>query len=174
MFHVKLSPAEAIGRYRALLERYHRTLDLLSDRGLADLDRLLAEADRYAEVVRRVAPDACTLLDVGSGAGLPGVVLAVRLPGVRVVLSERRRKRANFLTLVGGQLELDNVEVVQGDAEALVGLDAEVVVAQAVGTFGEVARLTRRSRARARCCSAARARAGVTRWRRSRPRSARP
>jgi 16S rRNA (guanine527-N7)-methyltransferase len=146
VFHVKLSPAEAIGRYRALLGRYHRTLDLLSDRGLADLDRLLAEADRYAEVVRRVAPDARTVLDVGSGAGLPGVVLAVRLPGVRVVLSERRRKRANFLTLVGGQLELDNVEVVQGDAAQLVGLEAEVVVAQAVGTFGEVARLTRRAR----------------------------
>ncbi len=143
---MKLSPPEALGRYRALLDRYHRTLDLVSDRGLGDLDRLLAEADRYADVVGRVAPDARTLLDVGSGAGLPGVVLGVRLSGVRVVLSERRRKRAAFLTLVCAQLGLDNVEVVQGDVTELVGLDAEVVVAQAVGTFEEVAWLTRRAR----------------------------
>ncbi len=143
VFHVKLSQAEAIARYRGLLERYHPTLDLLSDRGLADLDRLLAEAERYAGVVARVAPAARTVLDVGSGAGLPGVVLAVRLPGHRVVLSERRRKRASFLALAVGQLGLDNVDVVPGDVTALAGLDAEVVVAQAVGTFVEVVRLTR-------------------------------
>lgn len=143
MFHVKLSQAEAIVRYRSLLERYHRTLDLLSDRGLEELDRLLAEADLYSRVVARVVPAARTVLDVGSGAGLPGVVLAVRLPGVHVVLSERRRKRASFLALVVGQLGLDNVDVVPGDVAALTGLHAEVVVAQAVGTFAQVVRLTR-------------------------------
>jgi len=140
---VKLSPAEAIERYRELLERYHPTLDLLSDRGLAELERLLAEADRYAAVVARVAPGARTVLDVGSGAGLPGVVVAVRCPGSRVVLSERRRKRASFLTLVAGQLGLGNVEVREGDVTGLVGLEADVVVAQAVGTLLEVVRLTK-------------------------------
>lgn len=140
---MKRSPAEAIDRYRGLLERYHATLDLLSDRGLAELDRLLAEADRYAEVVARVAPLPRTVLDVGSGAGLPGIVLALRLPQSRVVLSERRRKRASFLTLAVGQLGLGNVDVVPGDVGDLVGLDADVVVAQAVGTFVEVVRLTR-------------------------------
>jgi len=143
VFHVKLSPAEAIARYRGLVERYHSTLDLLSDRGLAEMDRLLAEAERYAAVVARVAPGARTVLDVGSGAGLPGVVLAVRLPGVRVVLSERRRKRASFLALVVGQLGLDNAEVEHGDVAALTGLEADVVVAQAVGTFREVVGLTK-------------------------------
>ena len=140
---MKQSPAEAIARYRALLERYHRTLDLLSGRGLAEVERLLAEADRYAAVVNAVAPGVQTLVDVGSGAGLPGVVLGVRLPGCRVILSERRRKRANFLTLVVGQLGLDNVEVAPGDVAGLRGLGADVVVAQAVGSFREVVRITR-------------------------------
>ncbi len=143
MFHVKRSPADAIARYRELLERYHTTLDLLSDRGLAEVGRLLAEADRYAAVVTAVAPGARTLVDVGSGAGLPGVVLGVRLPGCRVILSERRRKRSNFLSIVVGQLGLENVEVVPGDVAGLSGLGADVVVAQAVGSFRDVVRITR-------------------------------
>ncbi len=136
-------PDEAVARYCELLERYHRTLDLLSDRGLAELDRHLAEAERYASLVSRLEPVAGTLVDVGSGAGLPGVVLAVRLPAWRVVLTERRRKRASFLSLVSGQLGLRNVEVVAGDAGTLTGVSASVVVAQGVGTFVEVFRATR-------------------------------
>jgi len=71
------------------------------------------------------------------------VVLGVRLAGCRVILSERRRKRANFLALVVGQLGLDNVEVAAGDVAGLRGLGADVVVAQAVGSFLDVARITR-------------------------------
>jgi len=140
---VKLSPAEAIERYRSLLARYHRTLDLMSERGLADVDRRLEEAERYLAVARRFVPEGGTVLDVGSGAGLPGVVLAAHLPRCRVVLSERRRKRVAFLRLVVGQLGLANTSVVEGDVAELRGLGAEVVVAQAVGTFGVVLGLTR-------------------------------
>ncbi|HKI59360.1 MAG TPA: RsmG family class I SAM-dependent methyltransferase [Trueperaceae bacterium] len=140
---MKHDPADALGRYRELLRRYHGTLDLLSDRGLEEVDRLIAEAGRYAEVVARVAPTPGTLLDVGSGAGLPGLVLALRLPRWRVVLTERRRKRASFLTLAVGHLGLENVEVVHGDVGAVEGVRAKVVVAQAVGTFAEVYRITR-------------------------------
>ena len=44
------------------------------------------------------------IVDLGSGAGLPGVPLAVVLPGVRVTLVEKRRKRAGFLEQVIGQI----------------------------------------------------------------------
>lgn len=140
---MKPSAAEAIARYRELLGRYHRTLDLMSDRGLADVERRLNEAERYAEVAGRYAPDGGTVLDVGSGAGLPGIVVALRLPRCRVVLSERRRKRVAFLRLVVGQLGAENAEVVEGDVAGLAGLGAAVVVAQAVDTFATVVRLTR-------------------------------
>ena len=52
------------------------------------------------------------LLDVGSGNGLPGVVLAIALPALSVTLLEPRAKRARFLTQVRIELALDNVEVV--------------------------------------------------------------
>lgn len=52
------------------------------------------------------------LLDVGSGNGLPGVVLAIALPALSVTLLEPRAKRARFLTQVRIELALDNVEVI--------------------------------------------------------------
>lgn len=60
-------------------------------------------------------------LDLGSGAGLPGVVLAVALPGVRFVLLEPRARRAGFLELAVDRLGLENAEVRVARAEDLVG-----------------------------------------------------
>ena len=51
------------------------------------------------------------LLDIGSGAGLPGIVLAILRPELKLSLLERRAKRARFLTQARIALQLDNVEV---------------------------------------------------------------
>ena len=58
-----------------------------------------------------------SILDVGTGAGFPGVILAVAYPDVRVVLCEPRLKRASFLKYVAMELELSNVEVVKKRVE---------------------------------------------------------
>lgn len=58
-----------------------------------------------------------TACDLGSGAGLPGVVVAIAVPGARVRLIERRARRAGFLELVVQELELSNAEVEAGPAE---------------------------------------------------------
>lgn len=82
--------------------------------------------------------DATTVLDLGSGGGLPGVPLAIAMPGVRFVLLEATGKKAAFLRQVAERLELSNVEVVNERAE-IAGRDAvhreryDVVVARAVG-----------------------------------------
>ncbi|KAF4403233.1 hypothetical protein G4B88_028004 [Cannabis sativa] len=57
------------------------------------------------------------LVDVGSGAGLPGVVLAIACPGWEVTLMESMKKRCVFLEHVVGQIGLSNVQVVRGRAE---------------------------------------------------------
>lgn len=57
-----------------------------------------------------------SLADVGSGAGFPGVPLAIARPESRVVLVERSRRKSRFLRQVVIDLELDNVEVVALDA----------------------------------------------------------
>jgi len=52
-----------------------------------------------------------TLLDVGTGAGFPGLVLAIALPECEVVLSEPLKKRVSFLKYAGIDLELPNLRV---------------------------------------------------------------
>jgi 16S rRNA (guanine527-N7)-methyltransferase len=53
--------------------------------------------------------------DLGSGAGFPGLVLAIALPGARFHLIERVHGRCEFLRRAATELELENVEVVEGD-----------------------------------------------------------
>lgn len=58
-----------------------------------------------------------TVLDIGSGAGLPGIPLAIYYPKTKFVLLEPTFKRANFLAMVSDLLELNNVKVVAKRAE---------------------------------------------------------
>lgn len=57
------------------------------------------------------------LLDVGTGAGLPGIPLAIAVPNAKVVLLEAVRKKVGFLEGAVRELELENVKVVWGRAE---------------------------------------------------------
>lgn len=68
-----------------------------------------------------VPDEAASLCDLGTGAGLPGLVLAICLPGVAVTLTDTRRKRATFLTLAIDRLGLENTSVHAGRAESLSG-----------------------------------------------------
>ena len=136
---------EALVAYRGLLDRYHRTLDLLSPAGYADIERHLAEAERYAAAVGELAAELGPVLDLGSGAGLPGVVVAARLAPREVWWVERRRRRATFLGQVAAQARLSSVRVIGDDVRRLAPPPEGVaaVTAQAVGTLREVATLTR-------------------------------
>jgi 16S rRNA (guanine527-N7)-methyltransferase len=79
-------------------------------------------------------PSELYVVDVGSGAGLPGIVLAVARPDLRVSLVESLARRTIFLTEVVEELGLDRVDVVRGRAEDSVTVlrPADVVTARAV------------------------------------------
>ena len=64
-------------------------------------------------------PAGARVADIGTGAGVPGIPLAIMRPGLRVVLVDSLRKRTVFLTEVVERLELANVEVVWSRAEDL-------------------------------------------------------
>ncbi|MBK5308148.1 MAG: 16S rRNA (guanine(527)-N(7))-methyltransferase RsmG [Frankiaceae bacterium] len=83
------------------------------------------------------------VLDVGSGAGLPGVVLGIRRPDVSIVLVEPLLRRATFLTEVVEDLGLDNVSVRRARAEELAGKAlVDVVTARAVAPLDRLAAWT--------------------------------
>ncbi|MCG5215640.1 16S rRNA (guanine(527)-N(7))-methyltransferase RsmG [Streptosporangium sp. KLBMP 9127] len=72
-------------------------------------------------VVAEAIPPVVSLVDIGSGAGLPGIVLAIVRPDISVTLLEPLLRRTIFLEECVDALNLDNVEVVRGRAEELAG-----------------------------------------------------
>jgi 16S rRNA (guanine527-N7)-methyltransferase len=81
-----------------------------------------------------------TLVDIGSGAGLPGLVLAMVLPEVAVTLLEPMERRCRFLAECVTELGLGNVSVLRGRAEDA-AVAADVVTARAVAPLPRLAEL---------------------------------
>jgi len=80
------------------------------------------------------------LADIGSGAGLPGVVIALARPDLKVTLIEPLQRRVEFLNQVIAELELP-VKVVRGRAEA-VKMQFEVVTARAVAPLEKLIQIS--------------------------------
>ena len=101
-------------------------------------DRHLLNCAALAELV----PSPCSLIDLGSGAGLPGLVLAMLLPDVTVTLLEPMARRVTFLQECIEILGLANAEMRRGRAEDVAGqLAADVVTARAVAPMDRLAGL---------------------------------
>jgi len=73
-----------------------------------------------------------TLLDVGTGAGFPGLVLAIALPGTQVVLAEPLKKRVSFLKYAAIDLELLNVKVEPKRVEHIEHEAFDIITSRAV------------------------------------------
>jgi len=131
--------AAQLKRYGQLLMAHAQKMSLVSKHELGRLDvHLVDSAAVLAHRDLPSGPDAMTA-DLGTGAGLPGVVLAVLRPDARVALVDSRRSRVVFLKMVVRELELDNVEIVHDRIEALVGKRAfDLCVARALGKLDEV------------------------------------
>ena len=101
-------------------------------------DRHLLNCAAVAELV----PDTCSMIDLGSGAGLPGVVIAMLRPDATVVLLEPMARRVAFLEECVRVLGLANTSVCRGRAEEVAGqLAADVVIARAVAPLERLAGL---------------------------------
>lgn len=86
-------------------------------------------------------PRTGVIVDIGSGAGLPGLVIAAMLPETTVVLIEPMERRCAWLTEMVETLQLTNVEVKRGRAEEFHGaFDADVVTSRAVAPLDKLAR----------------------------------
>ncbi|WP_364512299.1 16S rRNA (guanine(527)-N(7))-methyltransferase RsmG [Nocardioides sp. LML1-1-1.1] len=84
-------------------------------------------------------PEGARVADIGSGAGLPGLVVAIARPDVAVTLIEPLLRRTTFLEESVAELGLTNVVVVRGRADALHGSsDFDVVTSRAVAPLGRL------------------------------------
>jgi 16S rRNA (guanine527-N7)-methyltransferase len=94
-------------------------------------------------VVHEAFPDGAAVVDVGSGAGLPGLALAIARPDLQLHLVEPMLRRTTWLSATVQALGLDNVVVHRGRAEELHGqLRTEFATARAVARIDKLARWT--------------------------------
>lgn len=110
-------------RYAALLKKWGKVYNLtalLSDEDI--LTHHLLDSATFVPYVKQVVPAASTVLDVGSGGGLPAIPLALFRPDLRVTAVDAVAKKTAFLTQVGIELKLRNFSARHSRVEKLSGV----------------------------------------------------
>ena len=141
-------PHVAAAVFGARLPLAERFAAHLADTGIShgligprEVPRLWDQHILNCAVITEVMPMDATVIDVGSGAGLPGLALALARPDLSVTLVEPMERRTAWLNMVITDLGLSNVAVRRARAEELHGeLHAQVVTARAVAALDKLAR----------------------------------
>lgn len=150
---VELTAEEAVAAERIfgdrldLAKRYVEHLATSGiERGLIgprEVPRLWSRHVLNCAVVAELIDDGAKVADVGSGAGLPGLCLAIARPDLYLTLIEPLERRVIWLEEVVMDLGLNNVEIVRSRAEAAIGkVECSVVTARAVSALNTLAPLT--------------------------------
>lgn len=125
---------------------YHRSLATTgSERGFIGPREVPRLWDRHilnCAVIGEAMPEGVTVADIGSGAGLPGIPLALARPDLKITLIEPLLKRSVYLAEIKDELGLDNVTVIRGRAEekavrAELG-KVDIVTSRAVAPLGRL------------------------------------
>lgn len=144
---VALTPAQAamLSAYAQLLLRWNATYNLTAiDTPEQVLTHHLLDSLAVVPTLQRLmAIEGAKLLDVGSGGGLPGLVLAVMFPQWRCTLIDKVGKKTAFLNQVKAELGLTNVEVIHGRVETLKTHEYNLIISRAFSSVGDFVRLSR-------------------------------
>ena len=140
--------------YAALLGRYNGRYRLVADLEWLATHHILDSLAGLATVRSRAVVG--RVVDVGSGAGLPGLPLALAAPELHITLVERSARRARFLRLAVAELGLTSrCRVLEQDFERLSASEAapdhDLFVCRGVAAVGDLLRMMRRLAARNAC-----------------------
>jgi 16S rRNA (guanine527-N7)-methyltransferase len=113
---INQNSVEDLGNYRDLILSWSARINLISR---SDLPLILKNhiLDSLGPV--NMIPQGSSVIDIGSGAGLPGIPLSIVRPDISVLLLESIHKKALFLRAAAKDLKLENVEVEEGRLEML-------------------------------------------------------
>jgi 16S rRNA (guanine527-N7)-methyltransferase len=141
-------PPEAADVFGDALDQARRYAELLATDGVTrgligprETERLWDRHLLNCAVVSELLPERGVLVDIGSGAGLPGVVLAMLRPSLQVILLEPLLRRSVFLEECIAELRLSNASVVRARAEekAAGHIKADIATARAVAPLDRLA-----------------------------------
>ena len=133
-------------------QRFKRYLDLLLGwnrvhrmTGLASPSEIIRNLFQDSLLFLRLLPQGpLVMVDIGSGAGIPGVPLRIVRPEISLTLVESRRKPVSFLASLKREINLSDTEILEGRAGVLTGQDPrligsfDVAVSRSVGSLSEL------------------------------------
>ncbi len=125
--------------YLDLLSKWNSTYNLTA---LRNEDLMLSHHILDSLSLLSFLGDAKTMIDVGSGGGMPGIPTAIARPDLKITLLDANSKKTTFLQQVVIELGLSNVTVVCGRVEALLDQDFDVVTSRAFAELKDFVALT--------------------------------
>jgi len=140
------SQVQTLIGFLRLIERWNATYNLTAVReasAMVDHHLLDCLAAAAALIRRRAQASTRRLLDVGSGAGLPGLVFAVLLPDSQVVCVDSVGKKAAFITQAAATLGIANAVAVHARVETLRGTEYDVITSRAFASLEDFVASTR-------------------------------
>jgi 16S rRNA (guanine527-N7)-methyltransferase len=130
-----------IDKARAFAQKLANDSDDLGLLGPRELDKLWSRHILNSAVVAETVKPGDHVADVGSGAGLPGIPMAIAMPEAHFVLIEPMERRSNWMLEVIEELGLTNAEVRRARAEEVTDLRFDIVTARAVAALDKLLRL---------------------------------
>jgi 16S rRNA (guanine527-N7)-methyltransferase len=126
--------------YLALLQKWNKVYNLTAVRDSSEMVKLhLLDSLSVLPYIK-----VKNLLDVGSGAGLPGIVLAISLPSLQVTTIDTVQKKAIFMRQVKGELGLNNLQVVHARVENFKPVEKfEAIISRAFSELALFVKLTK-------------------------------
>jgi 16S rRNA (guanine527-N7)-methyltransferase len=136
--------AERLLQYLALLNRWNKVYNLTAVRDPAQMlgQHLLDSLTLIPPLLRQLGGKPARVLDVGSGGGLPGVVLATLCPQLSITCVDTVVKKATFIRQAGAELRLPNLQALHARVETLPGR-YDVITARAFASLPTIVDLTR-------------------------------
>ena len=129
---------EQARKYAFLLARDSEIFGLLGPR---ELPKIWSRHVLNSALLVELVPEGSKVADVGSGAGLPGIPMAIARPDCSFTLIEPMERRANWLLSTVSELGLTNVEVLRSRAEDVQRTDFDIVTARAVAALDKLLRM---------------------------------
>lgn len=132
--------------YLSQLLRWNKTYNLTAIRNpdqalVHHIFDSLSLVPSICSIVNVVTSDIPIIVDVGSGGGLPGVILAIMLPNTRVVCIDAVEKKTTFVRQMAGVLALTNLTAQHARIETLEPIQSSIVTSRAFASLEDFARL---------------------------------
>ena len=128
------SQTDLLWKYHQLLRQYNKELNLTRIHNFQTMVRkLYIDSMMPGRIIELPSP----LMDLGSGAGMPGIPLKIANPGIEIILAESRRNRIEFIATVLGELALKKISILGRSVSASVETPVNGIITRAVETISK-------------------------------------